>query len=214
MGLSTAEIPILWSALNLSKVLWSYFGGDLADRVPRARLVAMGWLVYAIVYLGLGAATATWHVWALFVVYGVFYGLTEPVEKALVSDLVASVRSRPGVRRVQLRRRHHVAPGGPTHRGSVARLGAGGRARDRRGARRGGVLRAAGLGCHGGRVSSQSAASGPGQPRAKRRKAPAVVSRDRDAPLQGLMPPIGWSIDRVIGHLSRGLHFAAQSSTR
>ena len=26
--------------------------------------------------------------WALFVVYGVFYGLTEPVEKALVSDLV------------------------------------------------------------------------------------------------------------------------------
>jgi MFS family permease len=90
VGLSTGEIPILWSVLNLSKVLWSYFGGDLADRVPRARLVAIGWLVYAIVYLGLGAATATWHVWALFVVYGVFYGLTEPVEKALVSDLVAS----------------------------------------------------------------------------------------------------------------------------
>ncbi len=32
------------------------------------------------------------------------------------------------------------------------------------------------------------------------------MSRDRDAPLQGLMPPIGWSIDRVIGHLSRALH--------
>jgi MFS family permease len=88
VGLSTAEIPILWSVLNLSKVLWSYFGGDLADRVPRARLVASGWLVYAVVYVGLGAATATWHVWGLFVVYGVFYGLTEPVEKALVSDLV------------------------------------------------------------------------------------------------------------------------------
>jgi MFS family permease len=88
IGLSTAQIPILWSVLNLSKVLWSYFGGDLADRVPRARLVASGWLVYAVVYVGLGAATATWQVWALFVVYGVFYGLTEPVEKALVSDLV------------------------------------------------------------------------------------------------------------------------------
>jgi len=40
------------------------------------------------VYLGLGLATQAWHVWALFVLYGVFYGLTEPVEKALVKDLV------------------------------------------------------------------------------------------------------------------------------
>ena len=39
--------------------------------------------------LGLGLATTAWHVWALFVLYGVFYGLTEPVEKALVRDLVA-----------------------------------------------------------------------------------------------------------------------------
>ena len=76
--------------LNASKVVWAYLGGDLADRIPRARLIAMGWLVYALVYLGLGRATASWQVWALFVVYGVFYGLTEPVEKALVKDLVPS----------------------------------------------------------------------------------------------------------------------------
>jgi MFS family permease len=88
IGLSTAKIPILWAALNLSKVIWSYLGGSLADRFPRARLVACGWLVYTAVYIGLGAATATWHVWALFVFYGVFYGLTEPVEKAMVSGLV------------------------------------------------------------------------------------------------------------------------------
>ncbi len=88
LGLSTAQIPVLWSVLNLSKVLWAYLGGDLADRVPRARLIAGGWLVYALVYAGLGVATGAWHVWALFVVYGVFYGLTEPVEKALIRDLV------------------------------------------------------------------------------------------------------------------------------
>jgi MFS family permease len=88
LGLSTGAIPILWSVLNLSKVVWSYLAGNLADRMPRARLVATGWLVYAAVYVGLGVASAPWHVWALFVVYGVFYGLTEPVEKALVSELV------------------------------------------------------------------------------------------------------------------------------
>jgi len=87
LGLTTAQIPVLWSVLNLSKVVWAYLGGDAADRIPRARLVAGGWAVYALVYLGLGQATQAWHVWALFVLYGVFYGLTEPVEKALVRDL-------------------------------------------------------------------------------------------------------------------------------
>ena len=88
LGLSTAQIPILWAALNLSKVVWAYLGGDLADRVSRAHLIASGWLVFALVYAGLGAATASWQVWVLFAVYGIFYGLTEPVEKALVRDLV------------------------------------------------------------------------------------------------------------------------------
>jgi MFS family permease len=88
IGLTTAQIPVLWSVLNLSKVVWAYLGGDLADRIPRPRLIAGGWMVYAFVYSGLGHATAVWHVWALFVVYGIFYGLTEPVEKALLKDLV------------------------------------------------------------------------------------------------------------------------------
>jgi MFS family permease len=51
------------------------------------QLIAAGWVVYAAVYLGLATASAPWHVWTLFVLYGVFYGLTEPVEKALVKDL-------------------------------------------------------------------------------------------------------------------------------
>jgi MFS family permease len=95
LGLTTAALPILWSVLNLSKVVWAYLGGALADRVPRARLIAVGWGVYGLVYFGLGAATGPWHVWALFVLYGVFYGLTEPVEKALVKDLArADARGR------------------------------------------------------------------------------------------------------------------------
>lgn len=95
LGLATESIPLLWAALNLSKVVWAYFGGDLADRMPRVHLIAFGWLIYALVYLGLAAATSPWHVWILFAIYGVFYGLTEPVEKALVRDLCSpSTRGR------------------------------------------------------------------------------------------------------------------------
>jgi MFS family permease len=94
-GVSTASIPVLWAALNLSKVAWAYLGGSWADRVSRPGLIATGWLVYAVVYLGLGLADAAWQVWILFVAYGVFYGLTEPVEKALVKDLSSpAVRGR------------------------------------------------------------------------------------------------------------------------
>ena len=89
LGLSTEAIPVLWGVLNVSKVLWTYVGGGWADRVPKPALIAGGWFVYAAVYLGLARAGELWEVWALFVAYGVFYGLTEPVEKALVRDLAA-----------------------------------------------------------------------------------------------------------------------------
>jgi MFS family permease len=91
LGLSAAALPILWSVLNLSKVVFSYLGGNLADRRSRPKLIVWGWLVYAVVYLGLGAAKAPWQVWWLFAVYGIFYGLTEPVEKALLTDLAPAV---------------------------------------------------------------------------------------------------------------------------
>jgi MFS family permease len=87
LGVHAALIPLLWAVLHGSKVLCSYLGGMLADRLPRARLVAAGWSVFALVYLGFAAASSAWQVWVLFVIYGSYYGLTEPTEKAMVKDL-------------------------------------------------------------------------------------------------------------------------------
>jgi MFS family permease len=42
--------------------------------------------------LGFGRATETWHAWALFLVYGLFFGLTEGTERAMVADLVGRER--------------------------------------------------------------------------------------------------------------------------
>jgi MFS family permease len=95
LGVDVASLPLLWAAFHLAKLLSSYFAGDLSDRMSRARLIVSGWLVYAATYLAFGVATQSWHAWALFLVYGGYYGLTEPAEKALVRDLApAPVRGR------------------------------------------------------------------------------------------------------------------------
>lgn len=95
LGVAVAFLPLLWTLFNLSKLVSSYFGGSFSDRAPRVFVIVTGWIIYAFTYLAFAFAREAWHAWALFLVYGVYYGLTEPVEKALVRDLTSSeLRSR------------------------------------------------------------------------------------------------------------------------
>ena len=55
-------------------------------------MIVAGWALFAAVYLLFGRATAPWEIWALFLVYGLHFGLTEGVEKALVADLVPAAK--------------------------------------------------------------------------------------------------------------------------
>ena len=87
-GISTATSMLLWAALHTSKVLSSLIGGDLSDRFGRKRLIVSGWLLYAAVYAGFAFVSSVGAVWALFLIYGVYFGLAEGAEKAFVADLV------------------------------------------------------------------------------------------------------------------------------
>ena len=87
LGVALALIPILWAVFHVSKMSWSVPGGMLADRVGPRRAIAAGWVVYALAYAGFAAARTEWQIWALFLFYGLFYGLTESPEKALVARL-------------------------------------------------------------------------------------------------------------------------------
>jgi MFS family permease len=87
-GVAESNIPLLWAALHASKVLSSLIGGDLSDRLGRRRLIASGWLLYAAVYLAFGFVSTVGMAWALFLIYGIYFGLAEGAEKALVADLV------------------------------------------------------------------------------------------------------------------------------
>jgi MFS family permease len=88
-GVSIGEgTLVLWSALHLSKVISSVVGGDLSDRLGRKTLIVSGWLLYAAVYFGFAYVSTAGGAWTLFLVYGVYFGLAEGAEKALVADLV------------------------------------------------------------------------------------------------------------------------------
>ena len=62
--------------------------GILSDKLGRRRIILLGWLIYALVYLGFALASVSWQVWLLFGFYGVYYGLAEGVSRAFVADLV------------------------------------------------------------------------------------------------------------------------------
>ena len=92
LGVSIAMIPLLWAALHVSKMLWSMPGGMLADRFGARRSIIAGWVLYAAIYAAMAMAGTAWHVWLLFFAYGLFYGLTEAPEKAMVAALAQADR--------------------------------------------------------------------------------------------------------------------------
>jgi MFS family permease len=93
LGLSQAGVPapwvaVLWALHSGVRMTAAFAGGAIADRYGGRKPMAAGWILYALVYLGFGIATSAPVRVALFVTYGVYYGLTEPAEKAWISRLV------------------------------------------------------------------------------------------------------------------------------
>ncbi|MBI5014007.1 MAG: MFS transporter [Deltaproteobacteria bacterium] len=86
-GVTTSGVALLWSAHHGIKMVSTYAGGRLSDRLGRKPLLVSGWFYYAAVYAGFAVAVSRSGLIALFLAYGVYYGLTEPVERAWAADL-------------------------------------------------------------------------------------------------------------------------------
>jgi len=88
LGLSVLGILLMLVVFNLVYTLISTPAGSLSDRIGRRRLIIWGWVVYAAIYLGFAFAQQGWHIWVLYVIYGLYYGMAYGSANALVADLV------------------------------------------------------------------------------------------------------------------------------
>lgn len=93
LGVPKTMLPILWLVFHIAKSAGNVAGGRAADHFGPKPLLFAGWLLYAVVYLGFALATSAWEIWALFLLYAVFYALSEPSEKTLVVRLVGHQRT-------------------------------------------------------------------------------------------------------------------------
>jgi len=87
VGITAFWIPLLWSAIHVVKTASSLYGGQWSDRLGRRHVIGLGWLIYAVVYGAFAVTDSASILVIMFLVYGLYFGLTEGVEKAWVADL-------------------------------------------------------------------------------------------------------------------------------
>jgi len=89
---SAKVVPLMWAALHIIKATVSVAGGSWSDRIGRRAVIALGWGVYTLVYVGFAASTTLAALFSWFLFYGFYFGLTEGTERALVADIAPAPR--------------------------------------------------------------------------------------------------------------------------
>lgn len=87
-GMAVAAIPLAYFAFNSLYAIFAAPVGIASDRWGRRPLLIAGYAIFALVYLGFALAPNALVAGALFVVYGLYYALTDGVARALIADLV------------------------------------------------------------------------------------------------------------------------------
>src|SRR3989442_10905021 len=97
LGIPVAVVPLLWAAVHVVRSSSSFLGGAATDRLGPGRTMWVGWLVYAVLALGMARATTAAGAWALFLGMGLVAG-TPPRPVRGSGGAPARASRRPGTR--------------------------------------------------------------------------------------------------------------------
>lgn len=89
VGVPASAIALLWALQSVVKMVSSHLGGAWSDRFGDRRLMIIGWVFYAAIYFAFSMDTSRESFVALFLLYGFYFGLTEPSERSFVSKLAS-----------------------------------------------------------------------------------------------------------------------------
>jgi MFS family permease len=89
LGYALSTVILMYFVFNVVSTVFSPLFGSLSDKIGRKKLLVTGYALYAVVYAAFGFITlqSGFLLWLFWPLYGIYYALTEGVEKALVSDL-------------------------------------------------------------------------------------------------------------------------------
>lgn len=89
LGYTLSYVTLMYLIFNLVPALFSLPFGAISDKLGRKKILILGYFIYGIVYLAFGFITpqTKWLLWFFWIIYGIYYAMTEGVEKAYISDL-------------------------------------------------------------------------------------------------------------------------------
>ena len=88
LGFGVVGVILAYVGYNLVYTVLSYPAGVVADALGRQTVFAVGLLVFAVAYAGLGLTTSHLAAWLLLGTYGAYTALTDGVGKAWISGLL------------------------------------------------------------------------------------------------------------------------------
>jgi len=89
LGYALSTVILMYLIFNLCTALLSTPFGSLSDRIGRKTVLMAGYVFYAVVYIAFGfiSLSSSSFLWFFWPLYGIYYAMTEGVEKAFVSDM-------------------------------------------------------------------------------------------------------------------------------
>ena len=90
LGMSIVTLLLLWAWLAALQSVVALAGARATDRLSKRRLTLLNWTFLAIGYAALAWASTGAGLWIAVSIYGVLSGISEGVERSLVSELAGT----------------------------------------------------------------------------------------------------------------------------